>query len=66
MIETQAFKTASDDWLSDFAQTGFATIPTGRLPVRTTAEAALVVSKIVTYESGSSAGPWNKTGVADC
>jgi len=60
MIETQAFKTASDDWLSDFAQTGFATIPTGRLPVRTTAEAALVVSKIVTYESGSSAGPWNK------
>jgi uncharacterized repeat protein (TIGR01451 family) len=60
MIETQAFKTASDDWFSDFAQTGFATIPTGRLPVRTVAEAALVVRKIVTYESGSSAGPWNK------
>ena len=60
MIETQAFKTASDDWFSDFAETGFATIPTGRLPVRTAADAALVVSKIVTYESGTSAGPWNK------
>jgi uncharacterized repeat protein (TIGR01451 family) len=30
IIETQAFKTASDDWFTDFQQTGFATIPTGR------------------------------------
>jgi hypothetical protein len=50
MIETAAFKTASDDWLTDFKETGFATIPTGRLPVRTPADAALVVSKIVGYE----------------
>jgi hypothetical protein len=47
MIETAAFKTASDDWLTDFKETGFATIPAGRLPVRTPADAALVVSKIV-------------------
>jgi uncharacterized repeat protein (TIGR01451 family) len=59
IIETAAFKTASDDWFTDFAQNGFATIPTGRLPVRTTADADLVVSKIIGYEQGSSAGSWN-------
>jgi hypothetical protein len=60
IIETQAFKTASDDWFSDFQQTGFATIPTGRIPVRTPADAALIIGKIVSYESGSSAGSWNQ------
>jgi uncharacterized repeat protein (TIGR01451 family) len=60
MIETAAFKTASDDWLTDFKQTGFATIPTGRLPVSTPAETDLVVSKIVGYERGSGAGSWNQ------
>jgi len=59
MIETAAFKTASDDWFSDFQQTGFATIPTGRLPVRTVADADLLVSRITNYERGSFAGPWN-------
>ena len=59
IIETAAFKTASDDWFTDFAQDGFATIPTGRLPVRTSADADLVVSKIIGYEQGSSAGSWN-------
>ena len=54
LIETQAFKTASDDWLTDFDNSGFAKIPTGRLPVRTAAEASLVISKIVNYERGSS------------
>jgi uncharacterized repeat protein (TIGR01451 family) len=60
LIETAAFKTASDDWLTDFKQTGFGTIPIGRLPVSTPAEAAFVVSKIVGYESGASAGSWNQ------
>lgn len=60
IIETAAFKTASDDWFTDFQQTGFATIPTGRLPVRTAADASLVVSKIVNYERGSFAGSWNQ------
>ena len=59
IIETAAFKTACDDWVTDFANSGFATIPTGRLPVRTPAEADLVVAKIVNYEQGSFAGPWN-------
>ncbi len=60
IIETAAFKTASDDWFSDFRQNGFATIPTGRLPVRTVADADLVVSKIVNYEKGIGAGTWNQ------
>jgi uncharacterized repeat protein (TIGR01451 family) len=59
IIETAAFKTASDDWFTDFQQTGYATIPTGRLPVRTVADADLVVSKIVNYEQRSSVGTWN-------
>jgi hypothetical protein len=59
IIETAAFKTACDDWVTDFVNSGFATIPTGRLPVRTPAEADLVVAKIVNYEQGSFAGPWN-------
>ncbi|HYW66301.1 MAG TPA: C25 family cysteine peptidase, partial [Candidatus Dormibacteraeota bacterium] len=59
IIETSAFKTASDDWFTDFVQNGFATIPTGRLPVRTPADVDLVISKIIGYESGSSMGPWN-------
>jgi uncharacterized repeat protein (TIGR01451 family) len=59
IIETAAFKTASDDWFTDFQSNGFATIPTGRLPVRTVAEAALTVQKIVDYENGSYAGTWN-------
>jgi len=63
MIETAAFKTASDDWLTDFNQTGFATIATGRLPVQTPDEAAQVVSKIVNYESGQYNGSWNNQAV---
>ncbi len=63
MIETAAFKTASDDWLTDFTGTGFATIPTGRLPVRTTQDADLIVSKIVGYESGSTNGSWTQTAL---
>ena len=58
IIETAAFKTASDDWFTDFLQTGYPTIPTGRLPVRTTSDADLLVSKIVGYEQGHDAGPW--------
>ncbi|MGH9687646.1 MAG: C25 family cysteine peptidase, partial [Candidatus Acidiferrales bacterium] len=36
---------------------------TGRLPVRTPDEAALLVSKIVNYESGTSAGSWQNQAV---
>ncbi len=60
IIETAAFKTASDDWFSDFKDTGFATIPTGRIPARTAADASLVISKIVNYERGGSQGAWTQ------
>jgi len=60
MIETAAFKTASDDWLTDFSQTGFGTIPIGRLPVGSVEEADLVVSKILGYEKGTGSGSWNQ------
>jgi uncharacterized repeat protein (TIGR01451 family) len=63
IIETAAFKTASDDWLTDFQQTGFATLPTGRLPVRTTADVDLLVSRIVNYEQGEYSGGWNNQAV---
>ncbi|PYS22542.1 MAG: hypothetical protein DMF72_13090 [Acidobacteria bacterium] len=44
-----ALETASDDWFTDFNGDGIADISIGRLPVRTPAEATLVVSKIVNY-----------------
>jgi len=56
IIETAAFKTATDDWFSDFKQNGFETIATGRIPVRTVSDAELVVSKIVNYEKGLAGG----------
>jgi len=56
IIETAAFKTASDDWFSDFKQNGFETIATGRIPARTASDATLVVSKIVNYEKGLAGG----------
>jgi uncharacterized repeat protein (TIGR01451 family) len=60
LIETAAFKTASDDWFSDFQNTGFAAIATGRIPARTAADAALVISKIVNYERNTSQGSWQQ------
>jgi len=58
IIVTSELKTASDDWFSDFDNTGFAQIATGRLPVRTLEEANLVVGKIAGY-AGSQSGGWN-------
>ncbi len=59
IVDTMELKTASDDWFTDFNQTGYGTIPIGRLPVRTAEEADTVVSKILGYESGRSSGGWN-------
>ncbi len=56
-VITSALKTASDDWFSDFNNTGFATIATGRLPARTTAEMQTIIGKILNYTSGQ-AGSW--------
>jgi hypothetical protein len=58
IIPTTGLMTASDDWFSDFNDSGMPTIATGRLPVTTTAEAELVAGKVGTYEGQSTNGPW--------
>jgi signal peptidase I len=57
VVVTSELKTASDDWFSDFDNTGFAKIATGRLPARTTADAQTMVAKILGYANGQ-AGSW--------
>lgn len=57
IIPTAELKTASDDWFSDFTNTGFPQIATGRLPARTTGDAQTMVGKILSYTSGQS-GSW--------
>ncbi len=42
---------SSDDLLTDFNEDGIADMPIGRLSVRTAAETATVVNKILTYEN---------------
>jgi hypothetical protein len=58
IVPTTSLMTASDDWFSDFTNSGMPTIATGRLPVSTAAEAATVVNKIAAYEGQSTNGPW--------
>jgi uncharacterized repeat protein (TIGR01451 family) len=58
IIPTPSLMTASDDWFSDFNDTGMPTIATGRFPVSTTTEANLVAAKVATYEGESTDGPW--------
>jgi hypothetical protein len=56
LVDATFNETASDDWLTDFhgdpitdGPDHIADIPVGRLPVRTVAEADLVISKIVNF-----------------
>jgi hypothetical protein len=59
MLPSASLMTASDDWFSDFTDTGMPTVATGRLPVSTTEEAATVLGKIVAYEGQSTnAAAW--------
>ncbi|HZR66755.1 MAG TPA: C25 family cysteine peptidase [Terriglobales bacterium] len=57
IVVTAELKTASDDWFSDFNNTGLAQIATGRLPARTSADAATMIAKTVGYNS-SPVGSW--------
>ena len=57
IVITAELKTASDDWFSDFENTGFAKIATGRLPARTTDDMNTMVRKIVGYAKTDS-GTW--------
>jgi hypothetical protein len=67
MTAATSLMTGSDDWFSDFNDSGMPTIATGRLPVSTVDEATTVVGKIATYEGQSTNGPWtaNTLMVAD-
>lgn len=61
IVVTAELKTASDDWFSDFENTGFAKIATGRLPARTDSQAQTMVSKILNYATSSPASWMNQT-----
>jgi uncharacterized repeat protein (TIGR01451 family) len=58
IVPTSMLMTASDDWFSDFTNTGTPTIATGRFPVSTPEEAELVAGRVATYEGQSTNGPW--------
>jgi hypothetical protein len=58
IVVTSELKTASDDWFSDFGNTGFAQISTGRIPVRTQDDAKTIVTKVLQYEHDESSGDW--------
>ncbi|HUK87139.1 MAG TPA: C25 family cysteine peptidase [Terriglobales bacterium] len=58
LLATQELMTASDDWFSDFNDQGLPQISTGRLPVRTPQDAALLIGKIVAYDASPAPGPW--------
>jgi hypothetical protein len=62
IIVTAELKTASDDWFSDFTNTGFPTIATGRLPARTPADAQTMVSKLLQYAQAPAAS-WANQGM---
>ena len=63
IVPTAELKTASDDWFSDFNDTGYARIATGRIAVRTAAEAQTVISKIIGYETNQQPGSWRNQTV---
>ena len=50
LIDTQHMQAASDDWFSDFNNSGAPQMATGRLPVRNAAEASALVAKITGYD----------------
>jgi hypothetical protein len=56
LVPTRYLKTDSDDWFVDFDDDSLPDIAVGRLPVRTPAEASLVVSKILARETALSGG----------
>ncbi|HEY6230921.1 MAG TPA: C25 family cysteine peptidase [Pyrinomonadaceae bacterium] len=49
LVDATYNESASDDWLTDFDNDGVGDIPVGRLPLRSSADASLVVSKIINF-----------------
>jgi uncharacterized repeat protein (TIGR01451 family) len=58
IVPSSGLMTASDDWFSDFTDSGMPTIATGRFPVSTPDEAHLVAGRVAAYEGQSTNGPW--------
>jgi len=61
LVNTTLLRTASDDWFTDFNNDGIADIPIGRIPVRTAADAQLVLGKIVSR--GTPSGTWSRNAL---
>jgi hypothetical protein len=57
LIDTALLETASDDWFVDFDNDGVPDVAIGRLPATSTAEADLMVSRIIAYDRPGS-DPW--------
>jgi peptidase C25-like protein len=55
-VDTVYMEAPSDDSLADFDNDGVPEMAVGRLPVRTTAQAATAVAKIVQYDQGGHTG----------
>lgn len=51
LFDAKQMETASDDWLADFDNDGIADLAIGRLPVRTSVDANMMVNKIISYET---------------
>jgi Peptidase family C25 len=64
-VDTQYMETASDDWFADFDGDGIPELAVGRLPVRTAAEAAVVVDKIIGYDQAPRAAARDALLVSD-
>lgn len=60
MIDTTYLETSSDDWFVDFNGLGYPQMAVGRLPARTAAEAATMVSKILSFRQRDPSASWTK------
>jgi hypothetical protein len=56
LIDTVLMETASDDWFADFKGDTLAEMAMGRLPARTSQEAAAMVEKIISYDPARTDG----------
>jgi hypothetical protein len=53
LVDTDFMETASDDWFADFDGDGLTEMALGRLPVRNSKEADVMIAKILDYESAT-------------
>ena len=58
LVDTALLETASDDWYADVEGTGVPALAVGRLPVKTAAELATVVAKLLAYAAAPPTAPW--------